>query len=409
LVPPSLLAACPQLQHLTLDECAVAKPTPGKAAAIITTSSSGAVTPHANLHTLNLISPAQLWTSQPATGLADLPSLHTLLLGEVRGLTDAACRTIAVVASQLTRLRLECGADDTSDIYQHILQPLLAHCSAGLSQQLQRLELPKACLCDEGIEALCGQLPALSVAEVKTLELLDNRSGMACNWQELVTTGFVPIEFLAHLPLARAGRQGGVQKLSLTRVACLESNPFLSTGIATVCGSTCQISAVPDGDGLRFLCMSCCDADGMHTLTQLLRRFEPDSVEGLGLMLTSSSHGENEDLRVQALAAFAAEMAAGHAALNKCKRLVLDDMDNNWYTPAACAVLLPTLMPSKVDLIFLQKLSPIAAAAVCSPDALAAVTRPMAIGVCSDVDVAGMQAAITAAGKGHLLVVKCFN
>jgi hypothetical protein len=137
----------------------------------------------------------------------------------------------------------------------------------------------------------------------------------------------------------------------------------------------------------------------------LLRRFEPDSIEDLSL-LQHNIDNDDEALRVQALATFVAEVAAGHAALNSCKKLIFIDTDLQWFTPAACSGLLPALMPSKVETLGLPGLQPAALAAVCSPEALAAVTRHMTISVERNINVAAMRDAITAANKEHLLQLR---
>jgi hypothetical protein len=317
---------------------------------------------------------------------------------------DDTCQTIAVVASQLTRLRYELGPNDS----ELTIAPLITYCASGLSQRLQRLELPQVCLVDQDLVALCAQLPALSIVEVATFLLMENHANLACSWEEMVIAEVALGELLARLPLARAGRHGGVRKLTLRKIAVYEMTPAVSDGLANVCCSACQLSTMVDSTGVRKLHLAFYGTACLQAVTPLLSRFEPGSVNVLTLLQRSDEEG-NEDLRLQAFTAFAAEVAAGHASLKDCKLLALaNHTGHNWYTPAVCSALLPALMPSSIAAVSLHDFAADAAVAVCSPEALAAVTRLMAIGVGRDLDAAtAMQAAINAAGKGHLLSVHC--
>jgi hypothetical protein len=403
LIPPALLAACPQLHHLTLVDCSASKSAPRQQRATGTSGGTAAADTH--LHTLVLRAHNQLWAPEPATGLSSLTALHTLLLtGDDAGLSDAACQSIAVVATQLTRLSLDCRAVDDD---QPILQPLMQHCVPGLSQRLQRLELPRATLYDHEFLALCEQLPELDVVEVRCLRLQDNHADVPCNWQQLVINSLAIVEDLARLPLARAGRHGGLQKVAMTMFSCggmiPAPLPLFNSSVATVRDSTCHLTPVLASSGVGRLFLVCSSAAGLQALAPLLRRFEPDSIARLGVWQHNIDN-DDESLRVQALTALLAEVAAGHAALNSCTQLFF--VDNQWFTPAACSALLPALMPSKVKILALQGFHPDAAAAVCSPESLAAVTRPLIIGVDGEIDVAAVRAAIAAAAKGHFVDVQ---
>jgi hypothetical protein len=275
-----------------------------------------------------------------------------------------------------------------------------------LSQRLQRLELPQLELCDGAFIDLCGLLPALHFVEVSSLGLLDNHTNAACNWQEMVIGDVVFVDQLARLPLARAGRQGGVQKLSLTRITCAEVTPSLCSSISAVCGSECRLDTIPDSYGSRMLMLKCCGAACTQAVVPLLRCFEPDSVDKLALIEVKDKE-DIEGMRVQAINAFAAEMVAGLAGLQSCFGVAFVDAGRHWYTPAACPTILPAMMPSHVRSIWLHTFHPDAVAAVFSPEALASVTRPISIRVGSDVDVAAVQAAVNAAGKGRLVDLEC--
>jgi hypothetical protein len=300
---------------------------------------------------------------------------------------------------------LNCRAVDDD---QPILQPLL-HCVPGLSQRLQRLELPLLSLHDKDLVALCEQLPALQIVEVRSIVLQQNHADVPCNWQELVIGSLAIVEDVARLPLARAGRHGGLQKMAMKMFACVgmipASLPEVNSSVAAVCDSACRLTPVLASSGVGRLGLVCSSAAGLQALAPLLRRFEPDSIAGLAVVQGSIVY-EDEGLRVQALTALVAEVAAGHAALNSCTQLFFEDTHLQWYTPAVCSALLPALMPSKVKTVGLQGFCPDAAAAVCSHEALAAVTRPCIIGVEADVDVEAIRAVIAAAGKGRFLDVQ---
>jgi hypothetical protein len=335
---------------------------------------------------------------------------------------DDTCQTIAVVASQLIRLCYKAGPYD-----RHLPVPrLLAYCASGLSQRLQRLELPQVVVNDRYLVAFCGQLPVLSFLEVATFLLMENHANLACSWQEMVISEAALGEMLARLPLARSGRQGGVRKLTLRKIAVCEMTPAVSNGLASVCCSGCQLSTISECRWARQLHLVCYGSACLQGVSRLLRQFEPGSVETLTvtqrrmdpltLMILNGAYGfdqDSDELRLQALTAFAAEVAAGHAGLNSCRRISFcadgTSSGHNWYTPAVCSAMLPALMPSSIASMSIDGLAPDAAVAVCSPEALAAVTRPMILGVGKGVDVAAMQAAINAAGKGHLLTVKCMT
>jgi hypothetical protein len=336
------------------------------------------------LHTLSLDWCGAGWQ-------AHLPSLTALLL-DVWVRSDSIQHTVNQVASQLTRLRLRCV-----DSLQ-LLQP----CMPGLAHNLQRLELPKLCLTNEGFDSIRTQLPGLRCVEFASLSLSSSCADVECSLRELRLVGYCtsPLSQLARLPLARAGNQNqGLQRLVLGGIAFWSASVDRDADVAAVCSSSCRLEPVHvEGEQLQHfrLYMGLQDLEG---ILQLLACFVPDSICSLELHFWGLSQ--------PALAAWGVAMAlsgGAAAALARCHALTLSCRD--FQDDAACAALLPMLMTTPVlTLSFQDDVSAARLAAMCSPGSLAAVTRPITLRVrCEpDADVQQAQAAIAAAGKAELV------
>jgi hypothetical protein len=382
----ALLAACPNLGTLKLEQCTNDAPTPSRDDPI------PAGHAHTKLHTL--------WWDDCQKGwkLPPLPSLTALLLDGWQREAEEDEHTVNQVASQLTRLRLG-GIEDLST-----LEPYLA----GLTHNLQRLELPWMELRDDVFKVVNELLPGLRCVEVNSLSLHSSHADVECSWREVrVDSDSVQdLQQLAWLPLARAGRHTrGLQRLVLPpRITCLVNPGDVGANAAAVCSSTCQLSPLNEiGDlSLRFR-----DSRALESVLPLLACFAPGSMLTLTLSLHNTwgqgvaamSHSA-----LEALAA-AAVTTGGTAALARCHKLNLDC--DGFQDDAACAALLPMLMVTPIATVDMPfHISVKRLTAMCSPDALASVTRSITLHVCCDSEPDGAQqveAAIDAAGKAELV------
>ncbi len=391
-MPSLLLSACPNLGSLTLDECS---------------SEQWMDDPHTastytQLRILHLIDCETVWQ------LPHLPSLTALLLDGWRREAEEDEHTVNQVASQLTQLRLG---------HAFHLSPLVPHVPS-LRHNLQRLELPEMMLTNDLYKSLHELLPGLRCVEFRELSLSSSHADVGCSWQELrlAPYGFHSLQQLAMLPLARAGRRTrGVQRLVLLpRIKCWNDSGDVGANVAAVCSSSCRLAPVllrgpPPGAVL----LSTAPQDLARVLL-LLACFEPHSIRGLCLDVT----GHMPQPGVAAVGAALAASGGGAGALARCHTLSLtwpnafDPFTHNacFQDDAACAALLPMLMATPiVTMRFNGTMSTDQLAAICCPDSLAAVTRPIALHVYSMLvtpeDLPLVQAAIAAAGKADVVTL----
>jgi hypothetical protein len=378
--PCTLLAACPNLGTLKLGNVEVThssreQPTAGT---------------YPQLHTLHLDSCGAIGQ------LPQLPSLTALLLDGWFIAEELPC-AVNQVASQLTRLRLPVGTMQSLAT----IQP----CVPGLTHNLQRLELPSLVLTDDVFTSLHQLLPGLRCVEFKELRLISNHADVGCSWQELrlAPDGHHSVQQLTMLPLARAGRHTvGLQRLVLPgihrdRVGGLEE---ISAKVAAVCSSSCRLAPMHvEGEPLGQFTL------GMEYIVRmlpLLSCFEPGSICSLRLGLW-------DHMLQSTLAAFGAALAihgGGYAAVARCHTLTL--ACTGFQDDATCAALLPMLMATSISEVvitcFGTQVTSAQLAAMCCPNSLAAVTRPISLRVkCAPTDVQQAQAEIAAAGKAHLI------
>ncbi len=379
-----LLWACPNLERLALVHCVR-----GADAPLINGAHS--IDSHPQLHTLHLLRSRAGWQ------LPHLPSLTTLLI-------DGACAdggvqdTVHQVGSQLTRLRLG-----------HVRQlSTLVPCMPHLTYNLQRLELPSLGLTDELLTTCHSLLPGLRRVEVCRLSLRRSCVDVDCSWQELrmpiceprylPPTAYAPsLDELAKLPLAREGKPG-LQRLVLAGLYFWSVD--LAAALATVRSSRCRLAAWEIQQRRPFRLVF----NGLENLAYLppvLACFEPDSIHSLEVEVKGK-------MSQPVLAALGAALATGgSAAVARCHTLTLA-FDDGFQDDAACTSLLPMLMATPITALLFRKRFDIAQlAAICCPESLAAVSRPIRLYVkCVPTVWQQVQAAIDAAGKPNLLCLK---
>ncbi len=295
------------------------------------------------------------------------------------------------MASQLTRLRLG-GIEDLST-----LEP----CLPGLRHNLQRLELPWMELTDDVYKSLHDLLPGLRCVEFGEVFLSSSHADVDCSWQELrlESDTMHHLQQLAQLPLARAGKRG-LQRLVLE--GCR-----MDADVTAVCSSTCQLAPVQTvANQLGSFSLEL-GWEHLSHLLPLLRCCAPNSI---GSFHVTMSHGPCAyGISHAALSALGAAFATGGgaAALARCHTLTLD---NCFHAAAVCAALLPMLMTTPIATVWLttDSITPKQLTALCCPDSLAAVTRPITLRVSvrysnQNVSLRKAQAAIVAAGKADLV------
>jgi hypothetical protein len=339
---------------------------------------------HSQLHTLHL------FKSSAVLPMPNLPSLTALLLDWCQGSgVDQVQHAVNPVASQLTRLRINCHTVDVA---------ALTPCVPGLKHNLQRLELPSTELTD-GIFKL---LPELCCVEFWQLSLSCSVADVDCSWRELrlATIEQSSLRQLAWLPLARAGRKTpGLQRLELAGINCKYLFGDRDALVAAVRSSTCRLAPVQvAGEQQQRRVVLSGEQDDLELALPLLACFEPDSIFNFGLCTGW------EDISPTVLTALGSLFAIdGAASLARCHTLEISF--GRWANKVACAALLPMLMATPVTtVVFLSSMTAEQLAAICCPQSLAAVTRRIMLRVrCVPFGLQQAQEAIAAAGKAELL------